>query len=81
MLGDVCCRSKHVPMLNQELPERLLLTYKPEEIPAPDDDAKPSIDDPNPLPSDEFAPSEVNFEVTPPPHSLDSGDLLVISRF
>ncbi|KAF8398978.1 hypothetical protein HHK36_014843 [Tetracentron sinense] len=56
-----------------ELPERLLLTYKPEEVPSPSDDAKPSIDEPNPLPSGEVAPP--NIEVAPP-NKVDDGDLL-----
>lgn len=65
-----------MPVLTQELPERLLLTYKPEEVPSPSDDAKISFGDPNPLPSDEVAPFELIPEVTPP-KSLDNGDLLV----
>ncbi|KAF8407616.1 hypothetical protein HHK36_006749 [Tetracentron sinense] len=56
-----------------ELPERLLLTYKPEEVPSPSHDAKPSIDEPNLLPSEEVA--SFNFEVAPP-NKLDEGDLL-----
>ncbi|XP_042501033.1 putative clathrin assembly protein At2g01600 [Macadamia integrifolia] len=60
-----------------EFPERLLLTYKPEEAPSPDD-VKPPVEEPRPLPFDEVAaePSEITPEVTPPPNSLDTGDLL-----
>ncbi|KAF8389986.1 hypothetical protein HHK36_024506 [Tetracentron sinense] len=63
-----------VPMEALELPERLLLTYKPEEVPSPSEDAKPSIDEPNPLPSYEIVPTNVG--VAPPLNNLDDGDLL-----
>ncbi|KAF6163508.1 hypothetical protein GIB67_002513 [Kingdonia uniflora] len=56
-----------------EFPERLLLTYKPEEIPSPSD-IEPPIDEPN--------LSHPNTEVVPenpipfPPDNFDAGDLL-----
>ncbi|KAJ4973283.1 hypothetical protein NE237_006457 [Protea cynaroides] len=70
-------RMVSVSMEQLEFPERLLLTYKPEEAPS-DDDAKPPVEEPKPLPSDEVAdaPSEVTPEVTSLPNSLDTVDLL-----
>ncbi|XP_010274743.1 PREDICTED: putative clathrin assembly protein At2g01600 [Nelumbo nucifera] len=64
------------PRETLELPERLLLTYKPEEVPSTVD-AKPSVDDSNPLPSDDVASSNTDVAaVPPPPDFLDTGDLL-----
>ncbi|XP_010265534.1 PREDICTED: putative clathrin assembly protein At2g01600 [Nelumbo nucifera] len=56
-----------------ELPERLLLTYKPEEESSPTSADKPSVDNPKPLPSDDVAPSGTD---APPPDIVDNGDLL-----
>ena len=58
------------------------MTYRPEE--GPSEDAKSSGNEPEPLPSDDVAVS--NVEIAPPvptipPHnSIDTGDLLVISE-
>uniref|UniRef100_A0A5B7B9Y3 ENTH domain-containing protein n=1 Tax=Davidia involucrata TaxID=16924 RepID=A0A5B7B9Y3_DAVIN len=60
-----------------EYPERLLLTYKPEEVPSPSEDTKLSVDEPKPLPPDDVAVSNVEVPLhTPPPNNLDTGDLL-----
>lgn len=54
-----------------ELPERLLLTYHPEEVPSTDEPT-PSLNEPTPLPADEISP---NIELAPH-NNLDAGDLL-----
>ncbi|XP_058079811.1 putative clathrin assembly protein At2g01600 isoform X2 [Magnolia sinica] len=51
-----------------EFQERLLLTYKPEELPSPSEDRKPS--------AEEQIPAPANIEVAPPPPNPDTGDLL-----
>ncbi|XP_042503637.1 putative clathrin assembly protein At2g01600 [Macadamia integrifolia] len=71
-------RMVSVSMEQLEFPERLLLTYKPEDAPSPDD-AEPPIEEQKALPSDEVvaaAPSEVTPEVATLPNNLDTGDLL-----
>lgn len=64
---------------DQELPERLLLTYKPEEqeedsVPDPVEEEKPPVEEPVPVPP-------VTEAVSPPPPPktkvADTGDLLV----
>ncbi|KAF6144610.1 hypothetical protein GIB67_006102 [Kingdonia uniflora] len=65
-------RMVSVTMEALELPGRLLLTYKPEEVPSPSDETKPSIDEPNLLPCNEVAS---NIEVASP-SNFDDGDLL-----
>lgn len=66
-------------MSYQEYPERLLLTYRPEE--GPEDTEEVSIDESKPLPVDDVAISESDVDVPhpqpPPPTNLDTGDLLV----
>lgn len=64
-----------VPREPLEFPERLLLTYKPEEASSPIEeenlsfeDEKPSLDDPKPMPS--------NTEVPSPPLLAETDDLL-----
>ncbi|MQL76931.1 hypothetical protein Taro_009342 [Colocasia esculenta] len=57
-----------------EFPERLLLTYKAEELPPPVEETKPPTDEPKPV----IAVREV--EVAPSP-KLDNGDLLGLSEF
>lgn len=59
----------------QDFPERLLLTYKPEEESSPPEDAIPSVDVEPVEPSPE--PSSSTEEVATPPSNLDTGDLLV----
>ncbi|KAI3926458.1 hypothetical protein MKW92_007924 [Papaver armeniacum] len=59
-----------------EMPERLLLTYKPEEGPFTSDDIEPSFEEPNQLPPDVESASDMD---APPPQAnnhLDDGDLL-----
>jgi hypothetical protein len=65
---------------HQELPERLLLTYKPEESeeipePAPVEEEKAPVEEPDPVPP-------VTEVVSPPPKTEmpDTGDLLVGKR-
>ncbi|XP_008799224.2 putative clathrin assembly protein At2g01600 isoform X2 [Phoenix dactylifera] len=57
-----------------EFPERLLLTYKPEANPAPLEEEKPSLDEPEPTPS--------NVEVASPRRAVteDTGDLLGLNE-
>ncbi|KAI3910370.1 hypothetical protein MKX01_034764 [Papaver californicum] len=59
-----------------EMPERLLLTYKPEEGPSTSDDVEPPFEEPNQLPPD----VESAFDMDAPPpqanNHLDDGDLL-----
>ncbi|XXG50999.1 hypothetical protein AAC387_Pa02g4871 [Persea americana] len=60
-----------------DFPERLLLTYKPEEESSTPEDAKPSVDvepvEPNPVPS---SSTEEVAAAAAPPSNLDTGDLL-----
>lgn len=83
MYSSKCVNKQHssfaivIPtsFLCQEFPERLLLTYKPEEEPFPED-TKPSVEvepeEPNPVP-----PSSTEEVAAAPPTNLDTGDLLV----
>lgn len=62
-----------------EFPERLQLTYKPEEESSPSEDAKLSSDDePNPQPFDIVPPPNVDISPPPPPppNNFDDTDLL-----
>ncbi|XP_077220084.1 putative clathrin assembly protein At2g01600 [Tasmannia lanceolata] len=52
-----------------ELPERLLLTYKPEEVPSPSEDTKPPIEEP-------VQEVHSNIEVASYHSNVDTGDLL-----
>lgn len=83
MYSSKCVNKQHssfaivIPtsFLCQEFPERLLLTYKPEEEPLPED-TKPSVEvepeEPNSVP-----PSSTEEVAAAPPSNLDTGDLLV----
>lgn len=66
--------------VNQEFPERLLLTYKPEENSISDDD-KSTVEEPQPVASDDLSSSAeaapAVASVPPPAMNIDSGDLLV----
>lgn len=68
----------------QEYPERLMLTYKPEEDNSPhEEDTDSPIDEPKPQPIDDLVASDDIPEPTqpaPPPtfNSRDPDDLLVI---
>ncbi|KAL7163562.1 hypothetical protein ACSBR2_039633 [Camellia fascicularis] len=72
-------RMVSAPRETLEYPERLQLTYKPEEV-SPED-AAVSIDEPMPLPSEDVAMSDgvVSPHPPPPPTNLDTGDLLGLS--
>ncbi|KAL7000925.1 hypothetical protein U1Q18_002078 [Sarracenia purpurea var. burkii] len=73
-------RMVSAPRDTLEYPERLQLTYKPEEIPSPSEETKVSIDEPKPLPPDDVAFSDVEVPTpAPPPTNLDTGDLLGLS--
>lgn len=68
----------------QEYPERLMLTYKPEEDNSPhEEETESPVDEPKPLPTDDFANSNGVPEPTqpPPPPTFNSRDLLVIYLF
>lgn len=74
LLAMVCCL--------QEFPERLMLTYKPEEESSLSEDTKVVADEPKPVPLDDGAVStaEVAAPAPPPPpptNNLDTDDLLV----
>ena len=59
----------------QEYPERLLLTYKPQEEPLPSEEP----DEPKPVPLDDAAVSTAEAAAPPPPpaNKLHPDDLLV----
>ncbi|THG18960.1 hypothetical protein TEA_029309 [Camellia sinensis var. sinensis] len=66
------------PRETLEYPGMLQLTYKPEENSSPSQDTNVSVNEPQPLPTDNVTVS--NFEVPSPPtppNNLDTGDLLV----
>ncbi|GAB4840423.1 hypothetical protein Ancab_021190 [Ancistrocladus abbreviatus] len=69
-----------VPTQQLDFPERLLLTYKPEEPATTHDDAKSTAEEPRPQPqpvaSDDVGASEIEGASTPPVNHLDTGDLL-----
>ncbi|PIN21748.1 Clathrin assembly protein AP180 [Handroanthus impetiginosus] len=67
-----------VPSVALEYPERLMLTYKQEDVPPSSEDTKaPEEEEPKPSPSDEVAISTAEPAVPPPPLSnLDTDDLL-----
>ncbi|XP_028059311.1 putative clathrin assembly protein At2g01600 [Camellia sinensis] len=68
------------PRETLEYPGMLQLTYKPEENSSPSQDTNVSVNEPQPLPTDNVTVS--NFEVPSPPtppNNLDTGDLLGLS--
>ncbi|KAK4430320.1 putative clathrin assembly protein [Sesamum alatum] len=71
-------RMVSVPSEVLEYPERLMLTYKQEDVPSPSNDTKVSEEgEPRPPPSDEVAVSTAEPAVPqPPPANLDTVDLL-----
>ncbi|KAI3466965.1 hypothetical protein Pfo_023628 [Paulownia fortunei] len=70
-------RMVSVPSVALEYPERLMLTYKQEDVPSPSEDTKMSEEEPRPPPSDEVAISTAEAAVPPPPPTnLDTDDLL-----
>ncbi|XP_074274960.1 putative clathrin assembly protein At2g01600 [Silene latifolia] len=65
-----------IPSLHLELPERLQLTYRPEED-SPQEDDGIVVEEPQPVASDGLAEvAEAAASATPPAEMLDSGDLL-----
>ncbi|KAJ6811100.1 putative clathrin assembly protein [Iris pallida] len=65
-----------VPREPLEFPERLLLTYKPEEDPAPVEEEKPTFEEKPPLDEPKPAPSFVEVAPPPPLPKAEDGDLL-----
>lgn len=64
-------------ILKQDLPERLLLTYKPEESPT-SDEIEPPMDEPNQLPPNVDSASDMDAAPYLANKHLDDGDLLVL---
>lgn len=65
--------------MNQEMPERLLLTYKSEDTPETHEEIKPAEEDPSPVVHDfGTIPSS---PPQPPPPETEIGDLLVGLQF
>ncbi|KAH9619790.1 hypothetical protein KSS87_006630 [Heliosperma pusillum] len=64
-----------IPSLQLELPERLLLTYRPEED-SPHEDDDIVAEEPQPVASDDSAITVEAASATSPAGMLDSGDLL-----
>lgn len=64
---------------NQEYPERLMLTYKPEEESLPPEESEVPADEPKPVPSDDATVSTAEVSAPPPPPSNNfaTDDLLV----
>ncbi|KAL2233300.1 putative clathrin assembly protein At2g01600 [Sesamum indicum] len=71
-------RMVSVPSVALEYPERLMLTYKEEDVPPPSEETKIVSEEPSPPQSDEVAIStaETAPPVPPPPTNLDTDDLL-----
>ncbi|KAL0463464.1 UNVERIFIED_CONTAM: putative clathrin assembly protein [Sesamum latifolium] len=70
-------RMVSVPSEVLEYPERLMLTYKQEDVPSPSNDTKVSEEETRLPPSDEGATSTAEAAVPqPPPANLDTDDLL-----
>ncbi|KAL2558948.1 putative clathrin assembly protein [Forsythia ovata] len=68
-----------VPKDTLEYPERLMLTYKQEDVSSPPEDIIASSDEPKPPLSDDIAVSNAKAASTPPPprpNNLDTKDLL-----
>ncbi|KAG8366741.1 hypothetical protein BUALT_Bualt17G0110900 [Buddleja alternifolia] len=66
-----------VPSVALEYPERLMLTYKQEDVPSPSEETKVSEEEPRTPPLDEVAISTDESAVAPPPPTnLDTDDLL-----
>ncbi|KAK4409716.1 putative clathrin assembly protein [Sesamum angolense] len=73
-------RMVSVPSEVLEYPERLMLTYKQEDVPSPSSDTKVSEEEPRLAPCDEGAVPTAEAAIRqPPPANLDSDDLLVSS--
>ncbi|KAL6539063.1 hypothetical protein OROMI_025389 [Orobanche minor] len=74
-----------LPSVALEYPERLMLTYKQEDVPPSEEDTKASDEEPIPPPSDEGAISTADADFTPrappPPTSLVTDDLLGLNTF
>ncbi|GMH27437.1 hypothetical protein Nepgr_029280 [Nepenthes gracilis] len=65
-----------IPSHQLEFPERLLLTYKPEEVSTPHD-VESTGEEPQPVASDNADSSNIKAAIAPsPPTHLDTGDLL-----
>ncbi|KAH6805554.1 ENTH/ANTH/VHS superfamily protein [Perilla frutescens var. frutescens] len=70
-------RMVSVPNVALEYPERLMLTYKEEDVPSPSEETKAPHEELEPQPSDEVANSTPEASVPPPPPTnLDTDDLL-----
>lgn len=72
-------RMVSVPRETLEYPERLMLTYKPEEEdPLPPEETEVPPEEPKPVPSDDAAVTTAEMAAPPPPptNNLDTGDLL-----
>ncbi|KAL0326879.1 UNVERIFIED_CONTAM: putative clathrin assembly protein [Sesamum angustifolium] len=71
-------RMVSVPSVALEYPERLMLTYKEEDVPPPSEETKIVSEEPGPPQSDEVAIStaETAPPPPPPPTNLDTDDLL-----
>ncbi|KAL0424624.1 UNVERIFIED_CONTAM: putative clathrin assembly protein [Sesamum radiatum] len=70
-------RMVSVPSEVLEYPERLMLTYKQEDVPSPSSDTKVSEEEPRLAPCDEGAVPTAEAAIRqPPPANLDSDDLL-----
>ncbi|KAG8382739.1 hypothetical protein BUALT_Bualt05G0108600 [Buddleja alternifolia] len=70
-------RMVSVPSVALEYPERLMLTYKEEDVPSPSEETEVIQEEPMPPPSAEVATSAAAVAVPPPPPAiLDTDDLL-----
>ncbi|KAL0446758.1 UNVERIFIED_CONTAM: putative clathrin assembly protein [Sesamum latifolium] len=72
-------RMVSVPSVALEYPERLMLTYKEEDVPPPSEETKIVSEEPGPPQSDEVAISTAETAPPPPPPpptNLDTDDLL-----
>ncbi|KAK4423428.1 putative clathrin assembly protein [Sesamum alatum] len=72
-------RMVSVPSVALEYPERLMLTYKEDDVPPPSEETKIVSEEPGPPQSDEVAISTAETQTTPPPPpptNLDTDDLL-----
>ncbi|KAL0396710.1 UNVERIFIED_CONTAM: putative clathrin assembly protein [Sesamum calycinum] len=75
--GLELARNFQFPVLREEYPERLMLTYKQEDVPSPSSDTKVSEEEPRLAPCDEGAVPTAEAAIRqPPPANLDSDDLL-----
>ncbi|KAK3027665.1 hypothetical protein RJ639_041902 [Escallonia herrerae] len=69
-------RMVSVPRDTLEYPERLMLTYKPEEDLSPSEETQLPEDEPRSMPLDNVAISNAEVPAPPPPNNFDSEDLL-----